>query len=93
MMSLAYIKMRAAAPLVVADDLVLAEDLVSPAAEESAVPPVEEEERIAAIVQIKGGAGSPASKIHVPLTETAARGRARTAENLIIQTPRVFRAF
>ena len=44
MMSLAYIKMRAAtAP-------VLAGDLVSPAAEESTIPPVEEEQRIAAIV-------------------------------------------
>jgi uncharacterized protein (TIGR02300 family) len=43
MMSLAYIKMRAAAPPVLADDL------VSPAAEESVIPPVEEE-RIAAIV-------------------------------------------
>jgi uncharacterized protein (TIGR02300 family) len=43
MMSLAYIKMRAAAAPVLADDL------VSPAAEESAIPPVEEEERIAAI--------------------------------------------
>ena len=44
MMSLAYIKKRAvAAP-------VLADDLVSPAAEENAIPPVAEEERIAAIV-------------------------------------------
>ncbi len=42
-MSLAYIKMRAAAAPVLADDL------VSPAAEESAIPPIEEE-RIAAIV-------------------------------------------
>ena len=43
MTSLAYIKKRgAAAP-------VLADDLVSPAVEESAIPPVEEE-RIAAIV-------------------------------------------
>jgi uncharacterized protein (TIGR02300 family) len=50
MMSLAYIKMRAAAAPVLADDPVLAEDLASPAAEESAIPPVEEEERIAAIV-------------------------------------------
>ncbi len=44
MMSLAYIKMRAAAAPVLADDL------GSPAAEESAIPPVEEEQRIAAIV-------------------------------------------
>ena len=44
MMSLAYIKKRAvAAP-------VLADDLVSPAAEENAIPPVAEKERIAAIV-------------------------------------------
>ncbi len=43
-MSLAYIKMRAAAAPVLADDL------GSPAAEESAIPPVEEEQRIAAIV-------------------------------------------
>jgi uncharacterized protein (TIGR02300 family) len=44
LMSLAYIKKRAgAAP-------VLADDLASPAAEESAIPPVEEEEAIAAIV-------------------------------------------
>ena len=44
MMSLAYIKKRAvAAPI-------LAADVVSPAAEKSAIPPVEEEERIAAIV-------------------------------------------
>ena len=43
MMSLAYIKMRAAAPPPLADDP------VSPAAEETAIP-VEEEERIAAIV-------------------------------------------
>jgi uncharacterized protein (TIGR02300 family) len=43
MMSLAYIKMRAAAPPPLADDP------VPPAAEESAIP-VEEEERIAAIV-------------------------------------------
>lgn len=45
-MSLAYIKRRAVAAPVLADDLVL------PAAEASAIPPVEEEveERIAAIV-------------------------------------------
>jgi hypothetical protein len=43
MMSLAYIKKRALASAVMADGL------VSPAAEESAIPPVEEE-RIAAIV-------------------------------------------
>ncbi|MGA3063631.1 TIGR02300 family protein [Rhodoblastus sp.] len=43
MMSLAYIKKRAAAAPVLADGL------VSPAVEESAIPPVEEE-RIAAIV-------------------------------------------
>ena len=43
MMSLAYIKKRALASAVMADGL------VSPAAEESAIPPIEEE-RIAAIV-------------------------------------------